>query len=114
MPSLPYNYSLSPVPGSPTALFANWSAPIPKNGIITSYTVYCNTSASQAYSEQVIGPNIPTIRSAVNGTTLAVTFNTGLKPYTQYSCYVTASTSAGMGAPTAVITTRTVQGGQWI
>ena len=103
---------MSPIPGSPTALFANWSVPIPRNGIITAYTVYCNTSASQAYPEQVIGPNIPTIRSVVNGTTLAVTFNTGLNPYTQYSCYVTANTSAGEGMPSVVVTARTFQGGE--
>ena len=76
--------------------------------------MYCNTSASQSYPEQEIGPNIPTIRSVVNGTTLAVTFNTGLNPYTQYSCYVTANTSAGEGSPSVIMTTRTVEGGKLI
>ena len=76
--------------------------------------MYCNTSASQAYPEQVIGPNIPTIRSVVNGTTLTVTFNTGLNPYTQYSCYVTANTSAGEGSPSVIVTARTVEGGEII
>ena len=75
--------------------------------------MYCNTSANQAYPEQVIGPNIPTIRSVVNGTTLAVTFNTGLNPYTQYSCYVTANTSAGEGSPSVIVTARTVEGGKF-
>ena len=69
--------------------------------------MYCNTSTIQAYPEQVIGPNIPNIRSVVNGTTLAVTFNTGLSPYTQYSCYVTANTSAGEGSPSVIVTIRT-------
>ena len=73
--------------------------------------MYCNTSASQAYPEQVIGPNIPTIRSVVNGTTLAVTFNTGLNPYTQYSCYVTANTSVGEGSPSMIVFARTIKGG---
>ena len=73
--------------------------------------MYCNTSASQVYPEQVIGPNIPTIRSVANGTTLAVTFNTRLNPYTQYSCYVTANTSAGEGSPSAILTVRTEEGG---
>ena len=69
------------------------SPPIPKNGIITAYTVYCNTSASQAYPEQMIGPNLVTVRSVVNGTTLAGTI-TGLNPYTnRYDCYVTANVS---------------------
>ena len=111
VPSSP-NFTLSPVAGSPTVFSANWSAPIPKNGIITGYTVYCNSSASQAYPEKVIGPNIPSIRSVANGTTLALTFSTGLNPYTQYSCYVTANTSAGEGSPSAVMTAQTVEDGE--
>ena len=74
--------------------------------------MYCNTSASQAYPEQVIGPNIPTIRSVVNGTTLAVTFNTGLNPYTQYSCYVTANSSTGEGTPSRIVSATTVENGE--
>ena len=112
VPSTPINTSLSSVSGFSNLLSASWSIPIPRNGIITAYTVYCNTSASQAYPEQVIGPNIPTIRSVVNGTTLAVTFNSGLNPYTQYSCYVTANTSAGEGSPSAIITAQTIQDGE--
>ena len=73
--------------------------------------MYCNTSASQAYPEQVIGPNIPTIRSVVNGATLAVTL-TGLNPYTQYSCYVTANTSVGEGSPSVILTVQTSQSGK--
>ena len=76
--------------------------------------MYCNTSASQAYPDQVIGPNIPTIRSVVNGTTLAITFNTGLNPYTQYSCYVTANTSAGEGSHSVIVFARTVEAGKYM
>ena len=47
----------------------------------------------------------------MNGTTLAVTFNTGLDPYTQYICFVTANTSAGEGSPSMIVTERTVEGG---
>ena len=104
------NFSLFSVAGSPSQLSASWSAPIPKNGIITGYSVHCNTSANQSYPEQVIGSNVPTIRSVVNGTTLAVTL-TGLNPYTQYSCYVTANTSVGQGSPSVVVTARTFQRG---
>ena len=105
------NFSLSAVAGSPSQLFAAWSVPIPRNGIITGYSVYCNTSAIQSYNEQVIGSNIPTIRSVVNGTTLALTL-TGLNPYAQYSCYVTANTSAGEGNPSMVVSTKTFQRGE--
>ena len=72
--------------------------------------MYCNTSANQSYPEQVIGSNIPTIRSVVNGTTLAVTL-TGLIPYTEYSCYVTANTSLGEGSPSTIVTVQTAQSG---
>ena len=112
-PSSPLNFTLSTVPGSPTALCAAWSVPIPRNGIITGYTVYCNTSINQPYPEQVIGTNIATIRSAVNGTTLVVTFNTGLNPHTQYSCYVTANTSYGQSRPSALVTALTAQSGNY-
>ena len=109
-PSSPRNFSLSSVAGSPTQLTASWSVPIPRNGIITGYSVYCNTSANQTYPEQMIGSNMATIRSAVNGTTLATTL-TGLNPYTQYSCYVTANTSVGQGSPSTISTTQTTQSG---
>ena len=112
VPSSPLALSVSTVPGSPNQLSASWSSPIPKNGIIIAYTIYCNTSASQAYPEQVMGPNVPTVRSVVNGTTMAVTFSTGLNPYTQYDCYVTANTSVGEGTPSLVITTRTSESGK--
>ena len=72
--------------------------------------MYCNTSANQSYPEQMIGPNVPTIRSVVNGIALAATLS-GLSAYTQYSCYVTANTSVGEGNPSFVSTTRTVEGG---
>ena len=71
--------------------------------------MYCNTSANQPYSEQLIGPNLPTIRSVVNGITLGATLS-GLSPYTQYSCYVTANTSVGEGGPSVISTSRTVEG----
>ena len=109
---------MSIVPGSPNQLSASWSPPIPKNGIITEYTVYCNTSTSQAYPEQVIGPNVPTVRSILNGATLgtmfippatSIIFNTNLNPYTQYNCYVTANTSVGEGTPSQIVTARTDQ-----
>eukprot|EP00731_Ephydatia_muelleri_P007444 Em0003g1692a len=107
VPSSPLALSVSTVPGSPNQLSASWSPPITKNGIIIAYTIYCNTSASQAYPEQVIGSNVPTVRSVVNGTTLATTFSTGINPYSQYDCYVTANTSVGEGTPSPIITTRT-------
>ena len=110
VPASPQMLSLSSISGSPTHLIVAWSVPIPRNGIITGYSVYCNTSANQTYPEQVIGPNVPSIRSVVNGTTLAATL-TGLSPYTQYSCYVTANTSVGQGSPSVILTALSAQSG---
>ena len=56
----------------------------------------------------MVGSNVPTIRSAVNGTTLATTL-TGLNPYTQYSCYVTANTSVGEGSPSTIGTAQSYE-----
>ena len=101
---------MSSVAGNPTQLSARWSVPIPRNGVIISYSVYCNTSEDQAYPEQMIGANAPTIRSVVNGTTLATTL-TGLYPFTQYTCYVTANTSVGEGSTSDMLTEQTTEFG---
>ena len=110
VPSSPQNFSLSPVSGYPTQLYASWSVPIPRNHIVTGYSVYCNTSDNQTYPEQVIGSNVPTIRSVVNGTTLATTL-TGLSPFTLYSCYVIANSSVGQGTLSVTLTVQTTQSG---
>ncbi|KAL5503422.1 hypothetical protein EMCRGX_G010370 [Ephydatia muelleri] len=111
VPLQPLVFSLAPVSDAGTKLLATWTPPAQKNGIITAYTVYCNTSETQAYPELVIGPNVPTIRSVVNGTTLTTTFSSGVNPLTNYNCYVTANTSVGEGAPSQVLTTRTSASG---
>ena len=112
-PSSPLQFSLSPLPGSPYQLFAFWSQPLTKNGIITAYTVYCNTSASQAYPEQMNGPNVATVRSVLSGTTLVATIS-GFIAYTKYECYVAANTSVGGGNYSNVATARTDEAGEII
>ena len=104
------NFSLSPIFGSPHELSSDWSVPIPRNGIITGYSVYCNTSEHQPYPEQMIGQNAPTRRSVENGTTLATTL-TGLNPFTQYTCFATANTSVGEGEPSTLFHSLTDQSG---
>ena len=112
VPTPPLNVTLAAVPGSPNQLTATWTPPIPKNGIITAYTVYCNTSANQSYPEQVIGPNVPTVRSVASGMTQDVSFSTGLSPFSQYNCYMTANTSVGEGPPSEVVITGTGESGK--
>ena len=105
------NFAMTTDPRSPNQLLTQWSAPIPKNGIIAAYTVYCNASASQAYPEQLIGPNL-NIRSVVNGTTLAASV-IGLDPYTNYDCYITGNTSNGEGTPSQIVTHQTTASGRY-
>ena len=113
VPPPPENFTLlySPQTGS-TYLSASWSAKAPRNGIITAYSVYCNTSDSQSYPELMIGQNTPTIRSVVYGETLNTVFNFQLNFFTQYTCYVTANTSAGEGSPSVTATAKTGEGGE--
>ena len=54
---------------------------------------------------------MPTIRSVVNGMTLVASI-TGLNPFTQYSCYITANTSVGEGFSTTTVMSRTVEDGK--
>ena len=97
VPSAPLNFSLAPISGSPDMLLAMWTAPARRNNSITAYTVYCNTSATQAYIEPLV----------VNGTTLTTIIDHDLGPYSQYDCYVTANTSSGEGMASRVLSART-------
>ena len=97
VPSAPLNFSLAPISGSPDMLLAMWTAPAKQNSSITAYTVYCNTSATQAYIEPLV----------VNGTTLTTIIDHDLGPYSQYDCYVTANTSSGEGMASRVLSART-------
>ena len=92
-PLSPRRLSLSTVRYFPNLIIATWTPPIPKNGIITAYSVYCNTSV-----------NSPIIGAKTNATTLVVTINTGSDMFTLYSCYVTANTSIGEGTPSQMTT----------
>ena len=97
VPSAPLNFSLAPISGSPDMLLAMWTAPAKQNSFITAYTVYCNTSATQAYIKPLV----------VNGTTLTTIIDHDLGPYSQYDCYVTANTSSGEGMASRVLSART-------
>ena len=112
VPSAPLNVSLVPVSGSPNKLLIIWTPPVSRNGIITAYSVYCNPSESQENPVHLIGRNASTIKVVVNETTSAIVLDKYLNPDTQYECYVTATTSAGEGAPSERVTTRTSESGE--
>ena len=86
-----------------------WSEPTLQFGIINSYTVYCNKSASEVYPEQEIGPDEPSVRSIVNGTTFTTEISFGHNPFTQYNCYVTANNTFGEGESSLIASQRTVE-----
>ena len=109
--SSPLNFTLSPVSHSPNKLIATWMPPAVTFGNVNNYIVYCNTSDNQTYPEQVIGKNVPTNRTVVNGTTLSVTI-IGFMPFTQYDCYVTASSTVGEGTASLLARNRTDQSGK--
>ena len=71
-----------------------WSAPSTPNGVITEYQLQCS-GGGQVFSRTVMETS----------TTLS-----GLLPYTNYSCSITAHTSAG-GGPAATTSVTTLQDG---
>ena len=72
-----------------------WSAPSTPNGIITEYQLQCS-GGGQVFNLTVME------------TTFALS---GLLPYTNYSCSITAHTSAG-GGPAATSSVTTLQDGE--
>ena len=95
---------------SSTQLSASWERPIPANGVITDYTLYCEGSNSQFYPDQ-IRPALLT--RTVNGSTTSITVP-GLLPFTNYDCSVSATTSAGEGTKSTTRTQRTDEDGKLI
>ena len=73
-----------------------WKVPEKPNGIITSYHLKCADGLS-------------VFNQTINGSQTTTTLS-GLLPYTNYSCNITAHTSVG-GGPAATISVTTEQDG---
>ena len=86
---------LNGVSNDPRSLTLTWSAPSTPNGVITEYQLQCS-GGGQVFSRTVMETT----------TTLS-----GLLPYTDYSCNITAHTSAG-GGPAATTSVTTLQDGE--
>ena len=73
-----------------TSMNGSWSAPVTPNGVITEYQLQCS-GGGQVFNRTVME---------------TITTLSGLLPYTNYSCSITAHTSVGGGpaATTSVIT----------
>ena len=77
--------------------------PSPANGIITNYTLTCSRSGVQFYEDQVNPEQF--INNFDGQTTSATLMN--LLPFTNYTCYITATTSAGEGDMSGPVTQAT-------
>jgi hypothetical protein len=119
---------VSTIPGSPRSLSISWLPPEIQNGIIISYAVYCMEtpesdmmtsgigmgSGDSTSESDVLSPDNSTVLTVVvPGNETEVTFP-DLVPYTVYSCYAFASTSAGEGNFTSQLTARTDESGRCI
>ncbi len=107
-----------------------WAQPETLNGIISQYTVYCaesSTSSGDGLSPDIetgsdlsstssgdgLSPDIETgsdfVSASTNNTSLILT---GLRPYSQYDCFISANTSAGESELSAMISAITEQSGK--
>ena len=91
----------------PNELLVNWTAPDSPNGIILYYTVYCNKDDDQGSSGILTPDVVVTVLGSYHSALV-----TGLTPYTLYNCYVTATTSAGEGNSSMVVTAQTDESGK--
>lgn len=103
MPSEPLNVEANVTQPKNTTVKISWSAPLYRNGIITKYHIYHNkTTVVNKMKRQEI------VRDITNETSYVVM---KLVPYTKYSFWVRAETSAGIGKKSVTRTTTTDEGG---
>lgn len=85
------------------------------NGIITHYTVYCEESDMSSFGGDYSLSLSPIDTEMENGTIVGGSSSSaivsGLMPYTTYACLVTASTSAGEGNSSRVVSAKTDESG---
>ena len=88
---------------SPTIIFISWSPPVSggQNGIIVSYHVKLLEVSSGMYYMY---------HRSSSHTEILIT---GLHPYYDYNCSVSAETSAGQGPYSVPLTIRTHEDGKW-
>ena len=82
-PSSPINLTINYFDS--TTLLLSWLKPVPPNGIITEYFINCSSDVNSKYY--------------TNHTTDTTGLISGLQPFTNYTCSVTAYTKVGGGPP---------------
>ncbi len=104
-PSEPINIRVLAIPGDPFSLDISWDLPTNPNGIITHYNLYCLEYNDELGSgdDTWIKPSMESNNETVNSS-FSSTIMTGLVPFTDYSCYVSANTSVGEGPASVMVT----------
>uniref|UniRef100_A0A1X7UYG7 protein-tyrosine-phosphatase n=1 Tax=Amphimedon queenslandica TaxID=400682 RepID=A0A1X7UYG7_AMPQE len=93
-PSAPSNVTLTTI--SSSALRLSWDNPTPYTGDITDFNYTC-----RGVNDTDFVPSSDTqFGNFINGNRVVILSN--LKPFREYSCNVTAATSAGVGPPATV------------
>ena len=102
------------VQGSPSQLQVSWDPPNQPNGLILSYNVYCyelttNDGSGSGSNDQILYPvdTNDALKLVIIPGNMLETIVSGLIPYTQYNCYITANTSVGEGNVSVVLSART-------
>ena len=123
VPSKPQSVSVSTLLGFPTQLLIRWLPPLELNGILISYTTYCqalrtgsNETTTGEFAESSAngsGSFSPmSVNSMVVSSNATEVLFSGLMPYTTYECFVTASTSVGESNFSTIVTARTDEAGR--
>ena len=123
VPSKPQSVSVSTLLGFPTQLLIRWLPPLELNGILISYTTYCqalrtesNETSTGEFAESSAsgsGSLSPmSVNSMVASSNATEVRFSGLMPYTTYECFVTASTSVGESNFSSIVTARTDEAGR--
>ena len=83
---------------------------MPSNGIITGYSLYCAGSEIQYYEDQIIPVSFN--RSFTGPGESGVVGD--LVPFTNYTCSISATTSAGEGERSGDTTQATAESGTYV
>ena len=110
VPSPPLNPMVT-VLTNPYSLYFSWMEPAVPNGIIPLYTVYCEKSNTTVSSGVNSRDHLSTEFVSATTSTTSLTL-TGLTPYTQYDCFVSANTSAGESDFSGVVVAITEEAGK--
>lgn len=115
-PSAPTNATAWPISGDPLSLIVSWDPPVYSNGRITHYTIYCQESQNAVGSgdSMLILPtssSSPIFANTAMGSDKNISI-TGLSPFTNYGCYISANTSVGEGTVSTLVFSTTDEYGK--